>query len=222
MKILRLGSYLVFFALVYLLYVRVKAYQAASAAGEEGTNAFVLILLFILTALIGGVLFVPRILSAFGDTVGEAMMSSGEEVGENPYAKAHSLIAAGEYEAAVPALRGIAKEHPGDRMPIMELVKIQQEKLLHPEDALRTLKSALSNEDEWGHDDKAVFMFKMAELYQKDLNDQETAVETLREVTTIFPHTRHSANATHKLREIDPALVSAAADTSTQSPAKPE
>lgn len=106
-------------------------------------------------------------------------------------------------------------------MPIMELVRVHQDKLLHPEDAVRTLKNALSNEDEWGHDDKAVFMFKLAELYQKDLNDEQSAIDTLKEVATIFPHTRHAANATHKLREIDPALVAGTLDTTSENPDRP-
>ena len=195
MKYFRHGSYVVFGILVLLCFIKLKQYQAEPSAEQvessesawpddifdentaeasKGSQGFMLFLLFMVTALVGGVLFVPKVLSMFGDAVGEAVLASGEEVEESPYSEARSLVANGEYAEAVTAFREASKENPGDRLPVLEMVKLFQGKMDQPENAILTLESAL-RQDHWGEEDKAVFMFKVVDLYHHHTNNKEAA-----------------------------------------------
>ena len=49
--------------------------------------------------------------------------------------------------------------------------------------------------------DAAYFMFRLAELYDEDAHDRDSAVSILNQVMEQFPESRHSANARHKLHE---------------------
>ena len=227
MKYFRHGSYVVFGILVLLCFIKLRQYQAEPSAEQvessesawpddivdentaeanKGSQGFVLFLLFMVTAVVGGILFVPKILSMFGDAVGEAVLASGEEVEESPYSDARSLVANGSYAEAVTAFREAAKENPGDRLPVLEMVKLFQHKMDQPQNAILTLESAL-RQDHWDDDDKAVYMFKIVDLYHDHTDNKEAAVNMLKEIVEAFPKTRHAANATHQLREIDPSAL---------------
>ena len=45
-------------------------------------------------------------------------------------------------------------------------------------------------------------MFRLAELYEEVKDDTPQSVSILEQVVELFPETRHSANATHRLREL--------------------
>jgi TolA-binding protein len=44
-------------------------------------------------------------------------------------------------------------------------------------------------------------MFRLAEIYDANLEDRMSAASILQQVIEQFPESRHSANARHKLRE---------------------
>ena len=227
MKFLRQGSYVLFGIMLLVCFVKLRAYQAGPKEAPQeaaesawpddivdenmdtassGSEGFVLFLLFMATAVLGGILCVPKILSMFGDAVGEAVLASGEEAEEDPYAEARSLVANGAYADAVSAFRDLAKDNPEDRLPVLEMVKLFQDKLDQPRNAILTLEAAL-RQDHWDDEDKAVYMFRTADIYQDELKDEANAVAMLKQIVETFPKTRHAANATHKLREIDPSQI---------------
>ena len=239
----RKGYYVVFGVLLLLCLIKLRQYQVEPSSeateatesawpddildehtndsSKKGSQGFTLFLLFLLTAVVGGILFVPRLLSMFGDAVGEAVLASGEEVEADPYAEARSLVANGDYSSAVTLFREIGKEHPGDRLPVLEMVKLFQDKMDQPANAILTLESALRQDSDWDDEDKAVFMFKAVDLYHEHTNNKEGAVKMLQQIASSFPKTRHAANAMHQLREIDRAAAATAAATKPNNPGAP-
>ena len=102
---------------------------------------------------------------------------------------------------AIDAYREVATEQPDNRFPWLEISKIQHDNLEDPDAAIKTLREALESSD-WRVNDAAFFMFRIAEMYEVDKKDQAQAVAILQQVVETFPETRHSANATHRLREL--------------------
>ncbi len=198
-------SILAFLGLIVLAVMKMKGLD--ENAENYAEDIIVLILLFILTAIVGGFLFITYVLPRFGDAVGEAMMSSGEEAGTDPYLKARGKAAIGDYEGAVQEYQHILAENPEDRMPVAEITKLYLERLHDPANAELTLENAI-RQDHWSDDDAAFFIFRLIDIIQEHQpDDQDRVVNLLQKVIRRYPGTRYSANATHKLREIDPALV---------------
>lgn len=197
---------LIFIGLLVMCFAEFKAYQGLAEA-DQADGIIKLILYFIATAVFGGLMFVFYVLPMFGDAVGEAMLSSAEEAGTDPYLKARGKIAIGDYEGAVAEFQQIARENPEDRMPISEIVKLYLERLHDPNNAELVLENAI-RDDHWGPEDASWFIFKLVDLVQEHQpDDQDRVVNLLQKVMRRYPQTRYSANATHRLREIDPALV---------------
>ncbi|MCH1506076.1 MAG: hypothetical protein L7V86_21015 [Verrucomicrobiales bacterium] len=197
---------ILFLGLLWLCYSAVQDYNGMTE--EQQTDGIIrLIAYFLLTAVVGGFLFVSYILPMFGDAVGEAMLSSAEEAGTDPYLKARGKVAIGDYEGAVALFREIAKENPGDRMPIADIVKLYLERLHDPANAELTLENAI-REEHWEEEDAAWFIFRLVDLIQEHQpDDQDRLVNLLQKCMRRYPETRHYANAVHRLREIDPELV---------------
>ena len=92
-------------------------------------------------------------------------------------------------------------------MPITEIVKLYLERLHDPANAELVLENAIRDEH-WGPEDASWFIFKLVDLIQTHQpDDQDRVVNLLQKVMRRYPQTRFSANATHRLREIDPQLV---------------
>ncbi len=94
-----------------------------------------------------------------------------------------------------------AETDPYNRLPWVEIAKIQHANLENPGAALETLRSALESH-EWPVNDAAYFMGRIAEIYLEDMEDTASCITILNQMVELFPETRHSANATHKLREL--------------------
>ncbi len=67
--------------------------------------------------------------------------------------------------------------------------------------AIVTLREGLESQ-EWSVNNAAFFLFRMAELYEKQKEDMMTSIQLLQQIVELFPETRHSANATHRLRDL--------------------
>lgn len=158
------------------------------------------ILFAFLSAGLIGVLFVFDVLPLLAHKVTHAVYDSGEEAEPDPLAEAHSKVAQGDFEGAVESLRAAAANDPLNRIPWVEMAKIQRENLKHPDDAIATLRTAIEGQ-EWQERDVAFLMFRLAELYDEDKGDRMSAVTIMQQVIEMFPETRHSANARHKLHE---------------------
>jgi tetratricopeptide (TPR) repeat protein len=148
-----------------------------------------------------GVLFVLYILPAITDKATSAVLDSNELVETDPLHDARAAYARGDYEEAMEVYRNVAEDDPYNRLPWVEIAKIQHDNLDDPEASLETLRTALESH-EWAVNDAAFFMGRLAEIYNEDMDDPESCVVILEQMVELFPETRHSANATHRLREM--------------------
>jgi len=166
----------------------------------EGVQTFNGILLAFVSAGACGIFFVFQILPSLAHRLTHAVYDSAEMVETDPMHDARSLFAQGEYEASIEAFREASNADPMNRLPWVEIAKIQRDNLQDPVAAIATLREALESH-EWEVNDAAYFMFRLAELYDEDLENRDTAVQILQQVINELPETRHSANARHKLHE---------------------
>lgn len=158
------------------------------------------ILLAFVTAVLVGIVFVIDILPTIAHKFTHAVYDSGEEVEEDPMHDARALLAQGEYEQAIAAFKDAAAVDPLNRLPYVEISKIQREYLHDPHAAVATLREAIEGQ-EWQVSDAAFLMFRLAEVYDESLEDRASAAVLMQQVVDQFPETRHSANARHKLHE---------------------
>jgi tetratricopeptide (TPR) repeat protein len=169
-------------------------------SGVEGARIFNGIILAFLSAGLVGIVFVTQLLPMFAQKLTHAVYDSGEEVEADPFHDARVLMAQGEWESAIEAFREAAKQDPFNRMPWIEIAKIQKIHLEDPAAAVATLREAIE-EYEWELNDAAFLMFRLAESYDEDMDDRAGAVAILEQVMEQFPESRHSANARTKLHD---------------------
>jgi tetratricopeptide (TPR) repeat protein len=166
----------------------------------EGQKTFNGILLAFLSAGLLGILFVFQVLPAIAHRFTHAVYDSAEMVEKDPMHDARSLVAQGDYEGAITAFRAAAAADPMNRLPWVEIAKIQKDNLEQPLAAITTIRYALETQ-EWQVNDAAYFLFRLAELYDEHMSDRASAAAILQQVIDQFPETRHSANARHKLHD---------------------
>ena len=68
--------------------------------------------------------------------------------------------------------------------------------------AIETFEDSLENTD-WAENDAAAILFRLQQIYLESKQDEEHAKALLQTVIDRFPETRHSANAHHRLNEIN-------------------
>ena len=168
-----------------------------SSADEKGFYGFIL---SFFTAGYVGISFVVYILPAIAHKFTHAVYDSGEQVEADVLHDARVKLAQGDYEGAMAAFRQGAEADPTNRMPWIEISKIQKDQMNDPQGAVETLRAALVAH-EWAENDAAYLLFRLAELYDEQLADRDSAVAIMEQVVGQFPGTRHSANARHKLHE---------------------
>ncbi len=168
--------------------------------GLEGERTFTGILLTFLTAGLVGIVFVFVVLPMMAHKVTHAVYDSAEMLERDVMHDARALVAQGEYEAAIEAFKEAAKAEPLNRLPWVEIAKIYKDNLENPQAAIETIRSVLEGQ-EWEINDAAYFMFRLAELYDQEMGERESAVAILQQVVEQFPRTRHSANAKTRLHE---------------------
>jgi tetratricopeptide (TPR) repeat protein len=168
--------------------------------GKEGERTIVGILLTFLSAGVLGIFFVVFVLPFFAQRVTHAVYDSGEMMERDVMHDARSFVAQGEYEAAIAAFQQAAAAEPLNRLPWVEIAKIQKDNLGDPAAAIQTIRYALESQA-WEVNDAAYFLFRLAELYEEVEGDRTSAVAIMNQVVDQFPGTRHAANANHKLHE---------------------
>jgi len=167
---------------------------------KEGEEVFNGMLMAFLTAGYIGMVFVIYALPVLAHKFTHAVYDSGEMVERDVMHDARALYAQGDYEGAVDAYRAAAKADPNNRMPWVEIAKIQRENFEDPDLAIETLRDVLEKYA-WSERDAAFFLFRLAEIYDHDKEDRSSAAAILQQVVAQFPETRHSANARHRLHE---------------------
>ena len=173
----------------------------------------------IVVGVIGGLLGVKYIIPWLGDVLGTFFFSSGEQVVMDDSMKAVAKLAQGDYAGAIAEYEKISKDKPDDTFPVSEIAKIYSEKLDDPSRALAFLQERLEAK-EWEQDAAAFLMFRMAEIQTEKLKDYQAAHDLLEEVIANFPNTRHSANARHKLNEVEQAQFKAITEQRLKSSAQ--
>ncbi len=154
-------------------------------------------------AVVVGFFFVIVILPKFGDAVGTVMYSSGEEVAPDESMKAAAKMAAGDYEGAIEEFKNLLQGKPDDVHAISEIAKTYADKLHEPDKALGFLNEQIQSQ-EWTPDNAAFLLFRFFDI-QAHMHDFEAARATLEHIIGTFPDTRHSANARHKITELQEA-----------------
>lgn len=157
----------------------------------------------IVIAVIAGFFVVMVVLPKLGDAVGEVMYSSGEEVVADEKMKAAAKMAQGDYEGAIHEYQKMAHEKPDDAFPISEIAKIHADKLEDPAAAITFLQGHLEAR-EWTEENAAFLMFRLADIHTAQ-QDFDAAKDILEQVVGNFPGTRHSANAKHRINELEQA-----------------
>jgi tetratricopeptide (TPR) repeat protein len=149
-----------------------------------------------------GFFVVLFVLPTLGDKIGAFFYSAPEKIEPDAFSKASSKIAQGDYEGAVAAYAKIAVDEPENRFPGVEIAKLQQDNLGDVDAAIATLEGAIEGKG-WEIDDAAFLIFRLEDIYLKEKGDVERSKELLELVIERFPETRHSANAHHRLNEMN-------------------
>lgn len=170
----------------------------------KGADDGMKLVFVIVMGVIGGILMVKFVIPWIGDAFGEAVFSSGEKVEQDEMTKAAACISQGDYAGAISHYEKMLDDKPDDPFPVAEIAKIHAERLHDPHAALRALEEHLQSKD-WPVDDAAFLMFRIADVHLTHLHDFETAHDMLEQVVGNFPNTRHSANAHHKISELEQA-----------------
>lgn len=163
-----------------------------------------LILLYFVIAIIVGFAIVSWVIPWISERIGTMMYSSGEEPEPDPRGRALALVAQGDYEGAIDEFRSLMKDRPDDRGPVVEIAKIYQDRLHNAEAAISTFEQALAAKA-WPDDDRAFFLARLADINLEARADYDRARALLQQIQSEFPESRHSANATHRLHEVDQA-----------------
>lgn len=155
-----------------------------------------------------GLLAVKFILPRIGDAVGAFFYSSGEIAGPESSSKAAAKMAQGDFTGAIAEYEKMLASNPGDTLAISEIAKLHAEKLDDPRRAAAFLEAQISCRS-WNEEDGAFLLFRLADVHEKALHDFDGALEVLARVISQFPNTRHSANAHHRVHEIQQAQFKA-------------
>ena len=170
-------------------------------SGDWASSPIYMLLAIIALAVVMGIAATFVVLPAVGDFISTAMLSSGEEIRQDEIMKAVAKIAAGDYEGAIKEYKKVLIEKPGDPFPVSEIAKIYDDKMGETESALDFLKEQLEKKT-WTPDNAAFLMFRMVDVHLH-AEGYDAARDILGEIIGGFPDTRHSANARHKIGEIE-------------------
>ncbi len=166
-------------------------------------DIFVKLTVTVFAGLYAGLLFLIYVLPAISEGISRLMFSDpgGEPDTDDSMRESCALQAQGDFVGALESLRQVVIKEPENRFAWAEIAKLQITQLDDADGAVMTLKEGLEN-CEREEDDAAFFMFRISEVQLEDLDQRDQAIAILQEVCTKFPETRHSANATHQLREL--------------------
>lgn len=191
----------IFHILAFLFVAGVVAATFMNTDSKDDTSAVYQLPALMLAGVYLGGLFIMYVLPAITDKATHMVYDSGEKVETDPLHDARAAYARGDYQDAIAVYLSVTNDDPYNRLPWVEIAKIQHDNLEDPDAAIQTLRNALESH-EWPVNDAAYFMGRLSEIYIEDKDDRETGVSILHQMIETFPETRHSANATHKLREM--------------------
>ncbi len=201
----RIALTLVTIVLIGLIFTYHGEVDDDGAPANMGT----LLVLYLAVGLIVGGFFITVGLPWLGDRIGSAFYSDESEMEKDIRAAAIAALNRGDYEDAIDEFRALSQQEPDDHGHIVEIARIYHEKLNNPDAAISTYEQSLAAR-EWPEDDEAFFLFRLSDLYLNQYQDFGKVRQLLESVLEKYPETRHSANATHKLHELEQAEYVAA------------
>ncbi len=149
-----------------------------------------------------GAIFALRVAPKIGEWMASLFYSApGEQVEKSPHSAALAKIATGDYAAAVVEYEKVLSNDPEDIMALVEISRLYIERLEDAPAAAARLEQALGHD--WEKEKVAPLTFRLAEIYWKHLGDPDRARAILEQVVELMPESTHSANAAHRIREID-------------------
>ena len=193
-------------ALAWLTYVIFS--EARVEMAKEHSDAGRVVLYFGGVVLVGsaaGLLVVTMVMPALGDAIGHFFYNPNEKIEKSPHAGALVAIARGDYEAAVQEYLKAFADDPHDMLALSEVAKIECEHLGNPAAAADILEQALWRE--WTQEDAAFLTSRLVEVYWKHQRNFRDARALLMQIIETMPGTKHSANAQHKLQELERELA---------------
>lgn len=181
-------------------------YQEAKAAAVADPDSTP-ILLFAGMVLVGAMagLIATTLLPKIGESIGNFFFHPNEQIEKNPHSAALGALACGDYERAVREYEAVVRKNPDDTLALSEIARIYCEKLHSPEHAAAVLEQAI--ERDLLPEDAAFLCARLADVYWIHQHDISKARELLLQVIETMPNTRHAANASHRLQEIERQLV---------------
>jgi len=151
------------------------------------------------------ILFVTTILPAIVESMTNLFFNPNEKIEKDPHSDAISAVARGDFEEAIEAYRMIYEEDPNDTLALSESAKIYCEHLNDPAAAAELIEEALKKE--WPPEGVAFLSSRLVDVYWKYQHDGASARALLLQIIELLPNTRHAANASHRLQEIDKELA---------------
>lgn len=202
----RLSGSVLFLALGYLGFVLFE--EASGAYRAEAVDQNRVLLLFISLVLVGllmGVVTALALVPAVGEWLGNFFFNPDRRIEPSPHAAALVALARGDFPEAIAAYARAFEANPHDTHALSEMARIYCEKLGEPASAADILEQAL--DAEWPPDEAAFLTQRLAEVCWSYQHDARRARELLLHIIETFPGTRQSANATHRLQEIERKLA---------------
>ena len=151
------------------------------------------------------IIFVTTIMPAMVESITNLFFNPDEKAEKDPHSDAISAVARGEYEEAIEAYRAIYEADPIDTLALSESAKIYCEYLDNPVAAAELIEEALKKE--WPPEGAAFLSSRLVDVYWKYQHDGRGARGLLLQIMETMPDTRHAANASHRLQEIDKELA---------------
>ncbi len=201
-----LPRFLIFLVLAWLTFVLFR--EARITMNKPEIDMGRVVLLFGALVVVGasaGVLLAMTVVPRIGDMLGNFFFQPGGQIEKNPHSAAMAAVARGDYAAAVEEYRHVVRRDPADTLAYSEIAKISCEHLEDPDGAAEILEKAL--EHEWVPEDAAFLSARLVDVYWNFQRDARKARALLLQIVETMPGTRHSANAGHRLREIEQAIA---------------
>ena len=193
---------LIFLGLAWITYV--LFHDARVAMNKPDVDMGHVVMLFGGLVLIGGsagVLLALTIVPRIGEAFGNFFFQPAGQIEKDPHSAAQAAVLRGDYAAAVEEYRQILEGDPADTLAYSEIAKISCEHLDDAPGAAAALERAL--EREWAPEDAVFLSTRLVDVYWNHQRDAQNARALLLQIVESMPETRHAANATHRLKDIE-------------------
>ena len=142
--------------LVFLFVAGIVTATFMNTDSKDDTSAVYQLPALMLAGVYVGGLFIMYVLPAITEKATHMVYDSGEMVEGDPLHDARAAYARGDYEEAIAVYLSVTDGDPYNRLPWVEIAKIQHDNLEDPDASIQTLRNALESH-EWPVNDAAYF-----------------------------------------------------------------